>query len=101
MFYGKIYRAGESSQFWTFRFNSKKVFAETQELLISLRDSRVSKFQYEWKWNMWRLERVNKLSDFPKDLRGVIKEDSEKCDHPQVVIDRIERIHEFWDSHFD
>ena len=98
MFYAKIYREGEPSQFWSLIFTSEKVFYEAVEALENCKATRVSRYKYTWKWNRWILKHVGELSKFPEDLQEVCK-DSETILHPVAVLQRIESIHRSWDSY--
>ena len=95
--YGKLYRRGEETHFYTFIFPSKKVYEETQALLDSVKNTKVSKYRFKWTWDRWRLESVGKITDFPKRLRNVIKA-SEQITTPNDLINRIERMHQYWDE---
>ena len=96
--YGKLYRRGDPAAFYVFIFPSAQVYDETQALLDSVKDSKVSKYKFKWTWERWTLESVAKITDFPKRFRNVIKA-SEQIAHPHDLINRIERIHQFWDSY--
>lgn len=97
MLYGIIYRRPERNHFWSFKFKSKKVLQETQQKLFEIRDKKVSKYKYRWPWKRWTLESIQ-ISEIKKDLRPFVK-DSSYCETPEDLINRIENIHNFWDSH--
>ena len=99
MFYAQIYRTGEPRHTWSFKFTSTKVFRETLARLNAVKSDRVSQFKYTWKWERWTLVRI-RLKDIPPGERQFVK-DAQVCDSPEVLLDRIEQIHGFWDAHID
>lgn len=95
--YGKLYRRGENAHYWAFIFPSETVYDATQALLDSVKNTKVSKYKFKWTWERWRLESVGKLTQFPKNLRDIVKI-SEQITIPNDLINRIERIHQHWDE---
>lgn len=97
MIYAKLYRTGEPSEYWAFRFFSKKIFRNAVKRLNKVKESRVCRHKYKWYWKRWRLERLV-LSRENKELRPFIKESS-GCENAEDVLLFIERLHGFWDDH--
>ena len=99
MLYGKLWRDGNGVRhFWSMRFSNKKLYDDTLALLEEIKQTKVSKYKYEWKWSRWQLLATSKLSDFPKDLRPFVKK-SVEVHAPEDIITRIENLHKFFDDH--
>lgn len=91
--YGIIYKENDPASYWVFQFSSKDVFAETAKHLHEIRKGKVSTYKYEWKWDKWTLESVNKEKVAHCTLHT--------CESPTDVVNYIEKLHAFWDDYIE
>ena len=97
MIYAQLYRIGDESNYWSFRFQSKNMFRETVELLDSVKNVRTSKYEYNWSWKRWTLV-SKKISDVKKEHREYAR-NAKECNSPNDILTLIDRIHKMWDDH--